>query len=63
MLSYSEDLLLVQEDHEARFYREYSQAAEEYDREFHEKYDEDSNTSLIFASTMTRGFDEHWLTI
>ena len=51
---YSDDLLLVQEDHEARFYAEYGKVAEEYDREYLEKYEEDLNTTLLFVSTGAR---------
>ena len=40
----------VQEDHEARFYEDYRKVAEEYDKEFIKKYDEDLNTTLIFVS-------------
>ena len=38
------------EDFRARFYETYRQEAEEYDREFIKKYDEDLNTTLIFVS-------------
>ena len=38
------------EDSRARFYETYRQEAEEYDREFIKKYDEDLNTTLIFVS-------------
>jgi hypothetical protein len=41
---------LVQEDHKAQFYTEYCKVAEEHDKEFIKKYDEDSNTPLIFVS-------------
>ena len=33
-----------------RFYETYRQEAEDYDREFIKKYDEDLNTTLIFVS-------------
>ena len=39
-----------QEDHQARFYESYRKVAEEYDKEFLKKYDEDLNTTLIFVS-------------
>jgi hypothetical protein len=39
-----------QEDHGARFYEVYRKVAEEYDKEFLKKYDEDLNTTLIFVS-------------
>ena len=56
-LSHSEieHKLLAQEEYEARFYSNYRKVAEEYDREFLKKYDEDLNTCLIFVST-TRNF-------
>ncbi|KAF9780413.1 hypothetical protein BJ322DRAFT_291827 [Thelephora terrestris] len=44
-----EDVLPVQEDHQARFYADYRKVSEEYDKEFMDKYDEDLNTTLIFA--------------
>lgn len=43
------DMFPVQEDHKARFYEDYHKVAEEYDREFMKKYDEDLNTTLIFV--------------
>jgi hypothetical protein len=43
---------LPQEDHRARFYEHYRKEAEEYDREFMKKYDEDLNTTLIFVSSV-----------
>ena len=39
-----------QEDHRARFFEHYRKEAEEYDREFMKKHDEDLNTTLIFVS-------------
>ena len=39
-----------QEDHQARFYEHYRKVAEEYDKEFLKRYDEDLNTTLIFVS-------------
>ena len=41
----------IQEDHRARFFEDYRKEAEEYDREFIKKYDEDLNTTLIFVSS------------
>jgi len=46
------EILSTQEDHRARFFECYRQEAEEYDREFMKKYDEDLNTTLIFVSFM-----------
>ena len=43
-------MLSTQEDHRARFFEDYRKEAEEYDREFMKKYDEDLNTTLIFVS-------------
>lgn len=40
----------TQPDHRARFFEEYRKEAEEYDREFMGKFDEDLNTTLIFVS-------------
>jgi hypothetical protein len=40
-----------QEDHQARFYEDYRKVAEEYDKDFLKKYDEDLNTTLIFVSS------------
>jgi len=38
-----------QEDLRARFYKLYRKEAEEYDKGFMKKYDEDLNTTLIFV--------------
>lgn len=43
-------MLPTQEDHKARFYDNYRKVAEEYDKEFLKKYEEDLNTTLIFVS-------------
>ena len=45
-----QDTLPIQEDHRAQFFEDYRKEAEEYDREFIKKYDEDLNTTLIFVS-------------
>jgi len=45
-----QDLPSTQEDPRARFFEDYRNEAEEYDREFMKKYDEDLNTTLIFVS-------------
>ena len=42
----------TQEDPRARFFEDYCNEAEEYDREFMKKYDEDLNTTLIFVSSV-----------
>jgi hypothetical protein len=46
-----------QENHQAQFYKDYRRAAEEYDKEFLRKYNEDLNTTLIFVSSI-RSFAE-----
>jgi hypothetical protein len=38
------------EDLRSRFYEDYRKVAEEYDKEFNKRYDEDLNTTLIFVS-------------
>ena len=40
----------TQEDHRAQFFKDYRKEAEEYDKEFMKKHDEDLNTTLIFVS-------------
>ena len=40
----------MQEEYRTRFYEVYRQEAEEYDREFIKRYDEDMSTTLIFVS-------------
>jgi len=41
---------LTQEDFRAKFYKHYHKEAEEYDKEFMKRHDEDLNTTLIFVS-------------
>lgn len=36
------------------FYDKFQRAADDYDRDFIKKYDEDMNTTLIFVSTFPR---------
>ena len=45
-----QDVLPTNEDHRAQFYEAYRREAEEYDKEFMKKHDEDLNTTLIFVS-------------
>ena len=45
------DIAPIQEDNRARFYEDYRKVAEEYDKEFLKKHDEDLNTTLIFVSS------------
>ena len=45
-----EILPVDKEDHQAQFYQAYRKVAEEYDKEFLKKYEEDLNTTLIFVS-------------
>ena len=61
--SYSrgQNMLLTQEDPRGQFYEVYRKEAEEYDKEFMKKYDEDLNTTLIFVSCIS-SFDRHVLT-
>ena len=40
----------TQEDHRTKFFEHYRKEADEYDKEFLKKYDEDLNTTLIFVS-------------
>ena len=54
--------LADKEDHQARFYEAHRKVAEEYDKEFLKKYDEDLNTTLIFVSLVSN-FTECVLTI
>ena len=50
--SRKQDVQFAQEDHRARFFEDYRKEAEEYDREFMKKHDEDLNTTLIFVSSL-----------
>ena len=59
--SRKQEILPIQEDHQARFYARYRKVADEYDKEFLEKCDEDLNTTLIFVS-FTSSFSERVLT-
>jgi len=45
---------MAPEDTRSRFYKDYRKVAEEYDREFNKRYDEDLNTTLIFVSLAGR---------
>ena len=40
------------EDHRTKFYELYRREADEYDREFIKRYDEDLNTTLIFVRVL-----------
>ena len=42
----------TQEDYRTKFYNLYRREAEEYDREFIERYDQDLDTTLIFVCSM-----------
>ena len=44
--------LSTQEDHRGRFYNDYHMEAEECDRDFIKKYDEDLDMTLIFVSSV-----------
>ena len=47
--SHKHDPPPTQEDYRTKFYDVYRREAEEYDREFIKRYDEDLNTTLIFV--------------
>lgn len=49
------------QDYQARFYNEYRKVADEYDKEFLKKYDEDLDTTLIFVG-LSSTFAERVLT-
>ena len=51
--SQKQDVLFTQEDRQADFYKSYRKVAEEYDKEFLKKHDEDLNTTLIFVSSVS----------
>ena len=55
--SKKQDVSPIQEGYEARFYADYRKVADEYDKEFLKKHDEDLNTTLIFVS-FTSSFSE-----
>jgi hypothetical protein len=44
-------------DHRALFYEKYHKEAEDFDKEFMKKYDEDLNTTLIFVSRLPEHSD------
>ena len=48
-----QDAQPTQENHRTRFFEHYQKEAEEYDREFLKKYNEDLNTTLIFVSIVS----------
>ena len=47
--SQKRDILPTQEDHRARFFKGYRKEADDYDKEFMKKHDEDLTTTLIFV--------------
>ena len=47
------DLPLTQEDPRSKIYGHYRKEAEEYDKEFMKKYEEDLDTTLIFVSSVS----------
>lgn len=49
-----QDISPAPEDHRTRFYEGYRKVAEEYDKGFLKKHDEDLNTTLIFVGTSSR---------
>ena len=46
--SQRKDAQSIQEDFRAEFYKYYHKEAEEYDKEFIKRHDEDLNTTLMF---------------
>ena len=52
LCSQGQDHLPTEEDYRAKFYELYRHEAEEYDREFIKRYDEDLNTTLIFVRVL-----------
>jgi hypothetical protein len=50
--SQKQDVVPVREDHQAKFYEDYRKVAEEYDKEFLKKHEEDLDTTLIFVSPL-----------
>ena len=50
--SHKHDPPPTQEDYRTKFYDVYRREAEEYDREFIKRYDEDLNTTLIFVRVL-----------
>ena len=52
--------LSTQEDYQTRFYNNYRKVAEEYDKDFLKKHEEDLDTTLIFVGS-TGDSDEHVL--
>jgi len=48
-----QDVRHTQEDHRARFFEYYRREADDYDREFLRKYDENLNTTIIFVSLVS----------
>jgi len=49
LCSQKQDSPSTQEHHRTKFYEIYRREAEDYDREFIKRYDEDLNTTLIFV--------------
>ena len=54
MCSREQDLPSTKEDLRTKFYEKYRREAEEYDKDFIKKYDEDMNTTLIFVGFFLR---------
>jgi len=52
LYSRQQDPQPTQEDYQTKFYDVYRREAEEYDREFIKRYDEDLNTTLIFVRVL-----------
>ena len=56
LCSQKQDPLPTEEGHRAKFYELYRHEAEEYDREFIKRYDEDLNTTLIFVRVLRSSY-------
>ena len=54
--SRKQDVSSTPEDFRAQFFEHYRKEAEDYDKEFMKKYDEDLNTTLIFVSLRCDGW-------
>ena len=61
MCSQEQDVLPIQEDHQAQFFKYYHKEAEDYDKEFVKRHDDDLGTTLIFVSFVS-SFDVCMLT-
>lgn len=49
------------EDIRSKFYEDYRKVAEEYDKEFNKRHDEDLNTTLVFVSLASFSDSQMWV--